>query len=126
NWVNALAVQADGKILVGGFFNSLAGQSRTNLGRLNADGRLDMDFNAGAIFPQGVYTVLVQSDGKIVAGGSFISLSGETRSGIGRLNSDGGIDPFFNPGANGLVDCLAMQADGKILVGGAFTMLGGK
>src|SRR4051812_6869145 len=31
----------------------------------------------------------------------------------------------FNPGANAIVNTLAVQPDGKILAGGAFTMLGG-
>jgi hypothetical protein len=44
----ALAVQADGKILVGGSFNTLGGQPRYSLGRLNVDGTLDSSFNPGA------------------------------------------------------------------------------
>ena len=39
-----LAVQADGKILVGGF-TTLGGQTRNCIGRLNADGTLDTGFN---------------------------------------------------------------------------------
>src|SRR5438445_7846083 len=48
DYVTSLAVQADGKILVGGNFSTLGGQSRTNIGRLNADGKLDTSFNPGA------------------------------------------------------------------------------
>jgi len=48
SWVRCLAVQTDGKILVGGWFTTLGGQSRTNIGRLNADGTLDTSFNPGA------------------------------------------------------------------------------
>src|SRR5258708_33167490 len=48
NVVQSLAVQADGKILVGGFFSALGGQSRSYIGRLNADGTLDTNFNPGA------------------------------------------------------------------------------
>src|SRR5437764_856618 len=46
--VVSLAVQADGKILVGGDFTTLGGQSRTGIGRLNIDGTLDASFNPGA------------------------------------------------------------------------------
>src|SRR5260370_37251413 len=46
--VDSLAVQPDGKILVGGIFNTLGGQSRVGIGRLNADGTLDTSFNPGA------------------------------------------------------------------------------
>ena len=48
--VLALAVQADGKIVVGGFFTTLGGQTRNYIGRLNADGTLDTAFNPGAIY----------------------------------------------------------------------------
>jgi len=42
-------VQADGKILVGGHFATLAGQIRNNIGRLNADGTLDARFDPEAV-----------------------------------------------------------------------------
>src|SRR2546427_6047208 len=48
NNAGPLAMQADGKILVGGEFTTLAGQSRNNIGRLNADGTLHISFNPGA------------------------------------------------------------------------------
>src|SRR5436190_1234441 len=67
----------------------------------------------------------VKPDGKIVVGGSFSGLGGETRNNIGRLNPDGSVDLSFNPGASALVYCLALQADGRILAGGVFTSLGG-
>jgi len=126
----ALAVQADGKILIGGDFTSLGGQTRNRLGRLNADGTLDGAFNPGVggeIFPT-VYCLAVQADGKILVGGEFTTLGGQSRSGIGRLNADGTVDTTFNPGVDGdspSVYSLALQADGKILVGGGFTSLAG-
>ena len=123
--VYSLALQADGKILVGGNFTTLAGQSCTNIGRLNADGTLDTSFNPAA---NGyVYCQALQADGKIVVGGQFSTLGGQVRRFIGRLNGDGTLDMSFNPGANGgPAYCLALQADGKILVGGYFTTLGGQ
>lgn len=127
--VNALAVQADGKILVGGSFSSLGGQTRLNLGRLNAIGTLDSSFHPGANNP--VNALAVQADGRILVGGSFTSLGLQARNRIGRLNPDGSIDPGFNPEAQSYgyhpsVTSLAIQADGKILVGGSFTRLGGQ
>jgi uncharacterized delta-60 repeat protein len=128
--VFSLAVQADGKILVGGYFTTLGGQSRSGIGRLNADGTLDPGFNPGAgggsyAFPY-VYSLAVQADGKILVGGYFATLGGENRNNIGRLNADGTLDASFNPGANSYVFSVALQADGKMLVGGAFTTLGGQ
>ena len=107
--VCALAVQPDGKILVGGDFTTLGGGGtgttpRNRIGRLNADGSLDTSFNPGA--NGGVYALAVQPDGKILVGGDFTTLGGggtgtTTRNCIGRLNADGSLDTSFNPGANG-------------------------
>src|SRR6266702_1172646 len=130
NYVNALAVQADGKILVGGHFFMLGGQIRTYIGRLNADGTLDTSFNPGTDRP--VLSLAVQADGKILAGGYFSTLGGQNRNYMGRLNADGTLDTSFNPSAGGRpfvnasVYSLAVQADGRILVGGGFSTLGGQ
>jgi uncharacterized delta-60 repeat protein len=122
--VYSLAVQADGKILVGGSFTTLDGQTRNNIGRLNADGTLDASFNPDA--SSTVRSLAVQADGKILVGGDFTTLGGQTRNRIGRLNADGTLDASFNPGANSQVEVLRVQPDGKILVGGYFTTLGGQ
>jgi uncharacterized delta-60 repeat protein len=128
--VFAIAVQADGKILVGGRFEALGGQSRANIGRLNADGSLDTSFNPAVtgseFFPPQVLAIVVQTDGKILVGGLFTGLGGQTRTHLGRLNPDGSPDATFNPEVNSEVDAIALQADGKILVGGAFKTLGGQ
>ncbi len=121
--VNTLALQTDGKILVGGGFTNIANVARNHLARLNPDGTLDTGFNPNA--GGTVYTLAVQSDGKILTGGWFTTMGGVTRNYLARLNADGTIDTGFNPSANGFVSTLALQADGKILVGGWFTTIGG-
>jgi uncharacterized delta-60 repeat protein len=117
--------QADGRILVGGNFTTLSGQSRFRIGRLNADGTLDIDFNPGVDGTE-VTAIAIQADGKILVGGSFSSLGGVSRSNIGRLNADGTVDSNFNPGASSTVTSIVVQQDGKILVGGWFSQLGGQ
>jgi uncharacterized delta-60 repeat protein len=126
--VTSLAVQADGKILVGGGFTNLGGQARNYIGRLNADGTLDGGFNpgTGAVIDATVYSLAVQADGKILVGGGFTTLGGQPRNYIGRLTANGTLDSAFNPGANDRVNSLAVQPDGKILVVGNFTTLGGQ
>ena len=188
NAVYALAVQADGKILVAGCLHDVGRRgtgttTRNRLARLNADGSLDTGFNPGANGQR--RRVAVQADGKILVGGTFTTLGGggtgtTARNYIGRLNADGSLDTGFNPGADsqssapwrcsrmgrswsaassragrrrdrhdaaqhasrgsmptarstpasipGADSCVfnvAVQADGKMLVGGCFTMLGG-
>src|SRR5437899_1747688 len=84
--VRSLVVQADGKILVGGGFTTLAGQSATNIdiGRLSADGTPDPSFNQGysARYGSFVNSVAVQADGKILAAGNFTTLGGQSRTGM--------------------------------------------
>jgi len=126
--VRTLLVQPDGNILIGGHFLEMEGVSRINIGRVNSDGTLDDAFNPGATPSTNgyVYTLFEQSDGKILVGGGFYTLGGETHYSIGRLNSDGSPDIDFNPEAIGYVHTLAVQADGKIVVGGNFTTLDGQ
>ncbi|MBX2999923.1 MAG: delta-60 repeat domain-containing protein [Caldilineaceae bacterium] len=116
--VHAMAVQTDGKILVGGQFNSLGGQPRFNIGRLNSDGSVDADFNPGA--DSTVNALQVQPDGKILVGGAFLTLSGESRPYFGRLHPDGALDSVFTPTLNNRVQAITLQPDGKILIGGTF------
>jgi len=126
--VLCLALQPDGKILVGGAFTNLAGQTRMNLARLNTNGTPDLTFNPGAIAgnQSAVYSLAIQPDGKILVGGDFTTLAGQPRSFIGRLNSNGTLDTTFNPGADGPVYTLELQPDGKILAGGLFVYLAGQ
>ena len=72
-----------------------------------------------------VWSLAVQPDGSILAGGSFTTLGGQTRTNLARLHADGTLDSTFVQGANNIVYSLTLMADGKILVGGNFTMLGG-
>jgi uncharacterized delta-60 repeat protein len=81
-------------------------------------------WNPGADNP--VLAIAQQSDGKLLVGGGFASLSGQPRLGLARLNTDGSLDSSFNPGAGSGVNALAVQTDDKLLVGGEFTTLAGQ
>ena len=120
-----IAVQPDGKILVGGRFVPPGGQTSSALVRLNPDGTLDTTF---APMPDGyVYDLVLQPDGKIIVGGYFwMTQGGQTRSCLARLDANGSLDPTFNCSADRGVYCLALQPDGKVLVGGDFAYLGGQ
>ena len=72
DFVNAIAVQADGKILAGGAFNganSIGGQTRNHIARLDPTTGLADSFDPNA--DSDVYSIAVQADGKILAGGDF-------------------------------------------------------
>ncbi|MEP7338784.1 MAG: putative Ig domain-containing protein [Acidobacteriota bacterium] len=122
--VLAIGVQADGKILIGGFFTTVSGQTRNHIARLNVDGTLDTGFNPNA--DNDVRALAVQDDGKILVGGNFTTISGQTRNRIARINTDGTLDTGFNPDADSTVFALAVQQNDKILIGGGFTTIGGQ
>ena len=120
NLVTSVALQADGKILVGGDFNganSIGGQARNYIARLDATTGAADSWNPNANYI--VNAIAVQADGKVLAAGVFITIGGELRNGIARLDATGFADSF-DPNANGDVDAIAVQSDGKILVGGNF------
>ncbi len=127
--VNSIAVQADGKILVGGGFNMIGGVTRNSIARLNTDGTLDNSFNYNENVASAVLSIAVQADAKILIGGAFITLTGPTRRRIARLNADGTLDTSFTAiipsGSGDSVSSIAIQADGKILIGGTFSAIQG-
>ena len=93
--------------------------TRNRIARLNPDGTLDAAFDPNA--NGSVRTMAVQADGKILVGGLFSNIGGQTRNRIARLDPTTGLADAFNPDANSSVLSIALQADGKILVGGQFS-----
>lgn len=125
--MTALAIQPDGKILIGGTFNSVAGQARNSGARLNSDGTLDTSFGLVAS-PGNVTQFRVLADGKIMICG-FLgnAVNGVQRRGIARLNNDGSLDPTFGDTAipSGTVTSFDIQPDGKLIVAGSFSTISG-
>lgn len=123
--IYAIALQADGKIIIGGDFISFGGVPHNHLARLNPNGTLDAMFTTGS--DASVRAIAVQADGKVVIGGLFTSVNGSALSHIARLNVDGSVDAGFNVGvgANDSVLSLAIDSQGRIVVGGEFTSASG-
>lgn len=132
--VFAIAVQSDGKILAGGYFNganSIGGQARNNIARLDAATGLADSFDPHAMLgigsgPGPIYTIAIQTDGKILAGGDFRQIGGQVRRFIARLDPATGLPDSFNANADATVRSISLQADGKILLGGDFVTVGGQ
>ncbi|MBE7495933.1 MAG: cadherin-like beta sandwich domain-containing protein [Verrucomicrobiaceae bacterium] len=126
--VTCVAIQSDGKVLVGGF--SYAANANFALARLNADGSLDTSFNgtgkvttdiSGYDFAR---AIAVQSDGKIVLVGGNNSVFV-----VVRYNSNGSLDTSFNSTGKVTTDFgggwdealdVAIQGDGRIVVAGQY------
>ncbi|MFN2513497.1 MAG: hypothetical protein ABR568_19015 [Pyrinomonadaceae bacterium] len=121
NTVWAMAIQADGKIVVvgDGTLGSFAWDFAVV--RYNPDGSLDSSFGGTGITTQltagyeGASSVAIQADGKIVVAGNRY---------VVRYNPNGSLDTSFNgsgivitPGVGALA--MAIQADGKIVVAGS-------
>ncbi|GAA3938363.1 hypothetical protein GCM10022406_23090 [Hymenobacter algoricola] len=130
--ITRLALQSDGKILVASGPSLQRTPETGGVVRLNADGSVDSSFSVGTGNTQGttISVLLVQADGKILVGGSFVQFNGQACIGLVRLTSSGAIDPDFMVTNTNYVGSIfsaaAQQPDGKLLVGGSFTQLNGQ
>ena len=138
---NAVAIQDDGKIVIGGSTRSVTGNPIYAAVRLNPDGSFDTTFDADGkvaidlIDPGSaneVIAVLIQPDGKIVLVGEGPSATGAANDedfAAVRLNPDGSLDTAFGTGGKVSVEvtaadqrdtprAAALQADGKIVIVG--------
>ncbi|MGA9576321.1 MAG: delta-60 repeat domain-containing protein [Terrimicrobiaceae bacterium] len=126
--VNALAIQPDGGIIVGGTFTK-AGESETlNIARYQSDGGIDQSFGGADVAERGangnVYALAVQPDGKIVVGGNFNVIFGQARRSIARLNADGTVDASVigQDTLSGTVRAIAAGPDSFVVAVGDFVL----
>lgn len=116
--VRSIAIQSDGKLIIGGGFTSFNGTAIAGVCRLNADGSLDNTFSPGSGPNNIVEAVAIQADGKIIAGGVFGTFNGVSTGKIVRLNSNGSLDNTFTTATSGDILRIVIQPDGKILASG--------
>ena len=118
--IKALALDPDGKILIGGSFSSVGGKQRPRIARLLATGQLDANWAPPA--GNAVPACAVLGDGSVVAGASFPG-----HVGICRLLPDGSIDPSYLASVGeGEVHAMGVDIDGNLLLGGNFDMINGR
>lgn len=129
----AVAVQEDGKIIVGGSSNGLWNNSDFTLIRYNQDGSLDNTFGTNGYVKTDLnnsydflYAIAIQGNGKIVAVGSASGASPEDFATV-RYNSNGSLDVSFADEGKFIssfgpaVDeayAVALQLDKKIIIAG--------
>ena len=124
--VQAVSVQPDGKVLIGGYFTSFDGTDRNRIARINMNGSLDTSFDPGTGAGGPVRSVRLQPDGKVLIGGNFTTYNSVERIRIARLNSTGVLDNSFDPGIGPNDQVLAMAVhDSKVFIGGYFTTVDG-
>jgi len=134
----ALAVQPDGKILVGGEFHQFGGLACSGLFRLLPDGSVDRGFKLSAVPSPGVNAIVIQPDGRILIGGWFSRYLGEPRALVARLLPDGNLDETFRPdwevrgsleaawNPNPHVRHIHLLPDGSMVVAGGFREVNGR
>lgn len=131
--VGSLAMQPDGKIVVGGYAN-FTGYDDFVLLRYNANSTLDLPFGGGDGIVNtpmgesyaGIEKVLIQPDGKIVAAGNAV-VNGFEDFALARYNSNGTLDNSFSGDGIAMLhftdntdyaNAAALQPDGKIVLAG--------
>lgn len=135
--VRCVAIEADGKILVGGNFTTFSGGTMEGLVRLTSAGARDISSPLTLPFEvswgTGINGLITQDDGKIMVVGSFYAapVASGFRSGVARLNANGNRDTSFDPDAGlhsagatntlQLGETILRQPDGKYIIGGGFT-----
>src|SRR5688572_17305897 len=130
--IYALALQPDGKIVIGGDFTLFNGSICTRIGRLNNNGSVDASFDPKPGFEVGganssIFAIARQGDNKIIIDGNFTEYRNVERTRIARLNADGTLDTTFNPvqGANNRVTSVALTTNGTVVVGDSFNAVNG-
>lgn len=132
--IRCLAIDSNNKILIGGSFATYNGQNIKRIVRLNSNGTIDSTFNIGTGFAHissptfdGVNSMVIQSDGKIVIGGEIASLNGTAVPKVVRLNSDGTIDNTFNFTETIFdkeLNNIKLQANGSMVITGRRNIAG--
>jgi uncharacterized delta-60 repeat protein len=130
-----MALQADGKIVIGGFFTTVEGIKRNRIARLNSNGSLDTSFDVGAGC-EGVLGVAIDGNadpfimwcevlpsGRILATGNFTNYNSTQAYGIIAINPNGSRDTTFDIGGTGLDSwgrCIKPLDNGQVMVSGWF------
>lgn len=125
--VLTIKVSPDGKILIGGDFNTYKGLAKKGLVRLNTDASIDNNFFIGVGPNNSVYSIYIQSDGKILVGGKFSLFNNNAAMCLARLTSTGNFDTTFNIG-NGFYHSSSIgenQSVKAITVSGSNIFVGG-
>jgi len=126
-----MEIDSNGKIMIGGSFSSVQGNTRNRMARLHGDtGLIDTTFDFGGstgFANNSVLSISPTSDGGYVVGGSFTTANGSSANRIVKLASDGSTDATFviGTGFNNQVNFISQQSDGKFIVTGSFTSYNG-
>lgn len=120
--VHCMVIDGEGRTIIGGDFTMVNGIQRMHIARILPNGVLDSTFDPGVGANDSVRSLVLQLDGKILAGGLFTQMGGLSAGYVARLHNNGQVDGSFvtGTGADDAVTVIAVQPDARILVGGQF------
>lgn len=111
--IYSLALQADGKILLGGGFTSINGTPIKYVARLNPDGSPDTSFSSFLTLSWPITSIKVRADGKIFVTGEFLTSNSRY---VVKLNVDGSIDTSFVTNPNARINDILIS-ENPVIVG---------
>lgn len=124
--VNVVLPLLSGQTLVGGSFSQFLNLDNVNLLMVNSQAVPSSTFRPVLDGVGTVSKVLRQANGKLLVGGNFREVNGQTATGLVRLSTDGTLDASFGrPVIDGPVEAMALQPDGKVVVAGLFSTAAG-
>lgn len=115
--VRDIEVQADGKILIAGYFDTYNTSSTPAIARINTDGSLDTGFVSVFGASNMVMSAKIINENKVLVGGNF-------GNSVAKLNSDGSLDTSFTSELStggSTVFCAVANSNGDVVIGGTFT-----
>ncbi|HEY3863683.1 MAG TPA: Calx-beta domain-containing protein [Verrucomicrobiae bacterium] len=132
-FVNALAIDGSGRIIIGGDFNAVNATNAFHIARLLPNGVLDTSFATGYGFDNNVNALAIDASGNILVGGDFDSFNKTNCNHIARLLPNGTLDPTFLPssgvsvtnGTDRSVFAVAVDNLGNVILGGDFVTVNG-
>lgn len=126
--VAAFAFGDGGATYIGGEFDSVGGQPRRGVAKLDAQGAIDATWNPGLTGAATTLHDLAYADGQVYLGGWFVSVGGQSIRHLARVaaGGTGALDATWNPApSSGPVSALALRG-GSLYVAGLFTTIGGE
>lgn len=127
NEITDLFMQADGKIIIFGFFYKYNEVFYTGFARLKTNGEIDTSFATGSSTNLSPLCSAQQSNGQLLVGGSFLRYQNINVSKIFRMSIKGVLDTTFKAGTiSGSISKILVLPNDQIMIAGSFTTINGK
>jgi uncharacterized delta-60 repeat protein len=143
--INAVSVQSDGKILVGGNFDKVGGYTQPFLARLDQTGLLDQSYDPVITFGDNTYSpfnsgqevqsIEVVAGDVAIIGGGFSGVNGYAQKAVAKITASGDLDlsfrVFFNSSysyswSSASVFCARQDSQGRVVLVGSWEDIEGR